>query len=1838
MEGVRECREILEGDTVWVPDESEGFLQGTVTQKLQRPHQGRDVTGSQETLQVEIGSSETSSGTVNPPKVLEVPSASVFRVHSQPPADDNASLVSLDPASILQNLRDRFKQDQIYTYTAHVLLAVNPYCDIANLYGEDRMHAYTGRPLGALPPHPYAIADAAYRSMQFDKHPQAVVVSGESGAGKTETAKIIMTFLAKVGSGEAQMASKGGGRGAVGGGKKAPPRRGEKETRTMAVRDLQARVLGATPILESFGNARTVRNVNSSRFGKMNQLFFSDSGGLVGCGTTTYLLERSRTVLQGRGERNYHVFYQMLRGLSRADLERLYLDADPSVYRLLNQGEEGGALFSSSSSSGSDEEEREREETEKKRDLREFGNMRAAMSANGMDAAEQMRIFSVIAGLIHLGEVVPPSEQDEREKEGDRTAGEEGGDTTPTAAGAEGDDLNDRDDSNAPTPPATGDGEASGRTVDFSMPAGGGASFSPPLGPRLSPPTCPSEPGDEDTGDDDGRVRSSFGAEEQLSLHQAAELLGFDELDLERTISTRQVAVKGRRSLCVLPLSVRQKTGVIQTLIKTVYARLFERIVTQINKQTEVHSRNEKEKEKEKEETDSNLKDRFVGILDIYGFECMPVNSFEQLCINVANERLQHFFVEKVLQSEQQLYLRQGLKWTPLELPDSTPVIDAVSKVFKCLDDCSIIKLTQAAGTAAGAAMSHSRFADRVVADAKWTLPQWPRGLPHPIAKAKRAKETGGEAAGVPQGYASVIFSVQGRAPTPPPAGLLGLSTKNPYEMKRHGGANRSSARFAVRHFAADVVYSTQGWLEKNNDRVAPELERLIAGSTDQVVHSLARIEGGGALQSGGFRSVSKHFLTGLREMVKELSRANLHFIRCMLPNDRQAPLRFDGGRVLDQMRQSGTLVLVELMHRGFPSRVPCKDLADRYRAAIPALAGWDDRSIVSCLMRLYELPPKSWVMGATHVFLKSGLWAQLDEMVGKSPQPGEETIKKMKRQATRERVRVVVRVADIVGWLPRFCRLLKARRAFLAAVRSVVLLVRLRRRYGLQRWVARARGRVAGIRRLCLFEGARPLRDMKIGVERLFVHMEAVRKEEEERRRREEAERKKREEKERLEREKAEEARKEAEAEARQRQKGARLREKIEEEGSPRKRSFVKKTSGGRFSFSGGEAEEEGVEEEEGKEGVEVPASEVFGVKFADGRTGAVVFDGLRVVCCVVKEEGGKGGQETAEGSPKDMDSEALRFSSGGGDGKTETGSLRSICQMWDSNEFASVDSKGTIRRFSLSVETPPSHDDGTFPSLPFPALKETRPWTALSYLPREWCPSTSASSQLLFPLRICYLKGGALPRLAVLFRISPGVRLPAVPPFGVGMVGGADEGETGECRAMNRDGENGFIVIVQKHNSNNRGADKGREGRVVAACCFDFPETLAAVSAFEFGDQEKETEEEDGEGEAEARVWSEYWMRALESGKGVVVGGPGMLSVFQEVRCELPLFLAGQGGTSPLYDLVPLWEGHREAPQDVRPAWFSACACASFSVPVPVPGHSKPSGGGPAGLLWGSCVVDEVVVADGRGQVSVLHFSVEADVEKDCGAAKGGPSSGVDFFFKKESPESEFLMGMGSRLFDHQRGGKEGRRRQRIQRSRVQMMEGASAAINFLLQEKPVTALLVSNPTSASSLGPRAPLAALPVDEPLSGGKQQGTHHHSLRILSRQNCMLKVDVKGGCAASGGGNRGGSSHSLSLKQFAPHFAWTLKGGGGKGKCANGTGRSISLAACVENVPGGFETTAAAIVPPSQQHDGKGKGGEDVVAVWSDRARALVLYSEREGAAGVEEGGRVVAAVQLLCE
>eukprot|EP00959_Pyramimonas_sp_CCMP1952_P197777 4136217-Pyramimonas_sp.AAC.1 len=429
--------------------------------------------------------------------------------------EDMTKLPFLHEPGVLHNIDVRYELDEIYTYTGSILIAVNPFHKLPHLYGPHMMDQYKGVNLGELSPHVFAVADSSFRAMIREETNQSILVSGESGAGKTETTKLIMQYLAYV-----------GGRNTEG-------------------RSVEQQVLESNPLLEAFGNAKTSRNDNSSRFGKYVEIQFDNSGRISGAAVRTYLLERSRLVQIADPERNYHIFYQLCAGASDELKEELHLKT-AQEFTYLNQSN----CF----------------ELDGVDNAEEFARTRKAMSIIGISEEDQNQVWRVLAAILHLG-------------------------------------------------------------------------------------NC------KFAGEDEAKFADE---ESELSVKYVAELLNAD-LDLLHKALLMRTFVTIEQTF-IRPIEPEGALASRDSLAKTLYQSLFDWLVGAINSSIG---------------QDPNAK-AFIGVLDIYGFESFKKNSFEQFCINLANEKLQQHFNQHVFKMEQEEYEREKINWSYIDFVDNQDVLDLI--------------------------------------------------------------------------------------------------------------------------------------------------------------------------------------------------------------------------------------------------------------------------------------------------------------------------------------------------------------------------------------------------------------------------------------------------------------------------------------------------------------------------------------------------------------------------------------------------------------------------------------------------------------------------------------------------------------------------------------------------------------------------------------------------------------------------------------------------------------------------------------------------------------------------------------------------------------------------------------------------------------------------------------------------------------------------------------------------------------------------------------------------------------------------------------------------------
>lgn len=625
--------------------------------------------------------------------------------------------------------------------------------------------------------------------MLRDLKNQTIVVSGESGAGKTVSAKYIMRYFAT---------------------RETPDDAGTRTKRgAEAMSETEEQILATNPIMEAFGNAKTTRNDNSSRFGKYIEIMFDESTNIIGAKIRTYLLERSRLVFQPLKERNYHIFYQLVAGAS--DQQRQDLSILPvEQFEYLNQG--GSPVID-----GVD-------------DRAEFNATKKSLKTIGVSDEQQDDIFKLLAGLLHLGNV------------------------KITAS---------RNDS----------------------------------------VLAPDEP----------------------SLERACSILGVDATTFAKWIVKKQLVTRGEK--ITSNLSQAQAVVVRDSVAKYIYSSLFDWLVDIINQSLA---------------TDSVLSrvKSFIGVLDIYGFEHFAKNSFEQFCINYANEKLQQEFNQHVFKLEQEEYLKEQIDWTFIDFSDNQPCIDLIEGkmgVLSLLDEESRLPMG-----------SDEQFVTK---------------LHHNFASDKHKF----------------------------------------YKKPRFG-----KSAFTVCHYAVDVTYESEGFIEKNRDTVPDEHMAVLRGSTNNFLREV--LDAASAVREKDVASASSNavkpaagrkigvavnrkptlggiFRSSLIELMSTINNTDVHYIRCIKPNEAKEAWKFEGPMVLSQLRACGVLETVRISTAGYPTRWTYEEFALRYYMLTHS-SQWTSeiREMANAILSKAlgtssERGLDKYQLGLTKIFFRAGMLAFLENL-----------------------------------------------------------------------------------------------------------------------------------------------------------------------------------------------------------------------------------------------------------------------------------------------------------------------------------------------------------------------------------------------------------------------------------------------------------------------------------------------------------------------------------------------------------------------------------------------------------------------------------------------------------------------------------------------------------------------------------------------------------------------------------------------------------------------------------------------------------------------------------------
>ncbi|KAJ4777408.1 Myosin-related family protein [Rhynchospora pubera] len=687
-------------------------------------------------------------------KVLKVSTESLLPANPEilNGVDDLMQLSYLHEPSVLYNLQYRYDQDIIYTKAGPVLVAINPFKKV-RLYGNDFIEGYKRQKMDK--PHVYAIADAAIREMKRDEVNQSIIISGESGAGKTETAKIAMQYLASLGGGSG----------------------------------IEYEILQTNPILEAFGNAKTARNNNSSRFGKLIEIHFGATGRISGAAIQTFLLEKSRVVQCADGERSYHIFYQLCAGAPRSLREKLNL-RKAEFYKYLNQS-------SCRSIAGVDDSEM-------------FFAVMEAMNVVHISKEDQDTVFAMLAAVLWLGNI-------------------------------------------------------SFKVID---------------------------------NENHITVVSDEGAQ------TVAKLLGctFDSLNM--ALSTRKMTVRNEK--IVQKLTLEQAMDTRDALAKSIYASLFEWIVEQINMSLGAGKRRT---------------GRSISILDIYGFESFTRNSFEQFCINYANERLQQHFNRHLFKLEQEEYIEDGIDWAKVDFEDNQDCLNLFEK-----KPLGLLSLLDEESTFPNA--TDLTFATKL----KQHLDS------NPCFKGERGK----------------AFTVSHYA------GEVMYNTTGFLEKNR------------------DLLHVDLIQLLASCTCNLPQIfaAKMLVQS-DDYPSGPARLSGADSQKL----SVTTKFKGQLFQLMQRLESTTPHFIRCIKPNSLQQPGIYGQELVLSQLKCCGVLEVVRISRSGYPTRMTHQKFARRYGfLLLESVASQDPLSVSVAILQQFNILPDMYQVGYTKLFFRTGQIGLLED------------------------------------------------------------------------------------------------------------------------------------------------------------------------------------------------------------------------------------------------------------------------------------------------------------------------------------------------------------------------------------------------------------------------------------------------------------------------------------------------------------------------------------------------------------------------------------------------------------------------------------------------------------------------------------------------------------------------------------------------------------------------------------------------------------------------------------------------------------------------------------------
>ncbi|XP_064353440.1 unconventional myosin-IXb isoform X7 [Dromaius novaehollandiae] len=751
--------------------------------------------------------------------------------------DDLCNLPNLTETTLLENLKCRFLKHKIYTYAGSILIAINPF-KFLPIYNPKYVKMYENHQLGKLEPHIFAIADVAYHTMLKKHVNQCIVISGESGSGKTQSTNFLIHCLTA-------LSQKGYASG------------------------VERTILGAGPVLEAFGNAKTAHNNNSSRFGKFIQVNYLENGIVRGAVVEKYLLEKSRLVSQEKDERNYHVFYYLLLGVSEEERKEFHLK-QPEDYFYLNQ---------------------HNLKIEDGEDLRhDFERLKQAMEMVGFLSATKKQIFSVLSAILYLGNVTYKKK-------------------------------------------ATGRDE----------------------GLEVGPPEV---------------------------LDILSQLLKVKREILVEVLTKRKTVTANDK--LILPYSLNEAITARDSMAKSLYSALFDWIVLRIN-----HALLNK---KDMEESVTCLS---IGVLDIFGFEDFETNSFEQFCINYANEQLQYYFNQHIFKLEQEEYKSEGISWHNIDYTDNVACIHLISKkptgLFYLLDEESNFPHATNQTLLAKFKQQHEEnkfFVGTPVMEPAFIIRHFAGKVKYQIKDFREknmdymrpdivALLRSSDSAYVRELIgmdpvavfrwavlraairAMAVFAEAGRQRAQKTAGVVRQGPRVPLgELQR---ANTPVEK---------VYRKSRGIKQKQitpKNLLDSKSLKLIVSMTlhDRTTKSLLHLH-----KKKKPPSISAQFQTSLSKLLETLGKAEPFFIRCIRSNAEKKEMLFDESLVLQQLRYTGMLETVRIRRSGYSAKYTFQEFIDQFQVLLPKNAKASREDIFAYLNKL-KLDKNYYQIGKTKVFMK---------------------------------------------------------------------------------------------------------------------------------------------------------------------------------------------------------------------------------------------------------------------------------------------------------------------------------------------------------------------------------------------------------------------------------------------------------------------------------------------------------------------------------------------------------------------------------------------------------------------------------------------------------------------------------------------------------------------------------------------------------------------------------------------------------------------------------------------------------------------------------------------------